>query len=534
MVIHMSPLRFGSAATDERVAVAEPEHDGWDDLLPPVIRFRVLAMAVVGPLITGYAAVAALLALITAVASRSHFSTAGVFAAAAPGWLAAHQVPVRIEGHVLGALPLLPTLVAAVLVGRTAAAAVHRLGLNTPRQAAVVIAAVAGGHALTGVLLALSCAAGPATVDPLAGFYYPALVAAAAATIGVARPTGLLELLRARMDGVALCGLRAGLLAVAALLTAGTLVVLLGLVTSLSTVRAMFEHNAPGVGSGLGLLLLSAGYLPNAVVAGVSFVAGSGFSMGTISLGPLHFTAGPVPGLPLLAALPDRAATWWALLLVVPVGIGVLIGRRLRDVADEPLARLRAAAVATGVVALAFVIMAGSAGGALGGGRYDPVDLHAAALSIALVAFVGVTAAAIAWFGGIRPEPDAPTDLLDDDPDPDTTNPDYPDSESTDPDYPAPDTTDPNYPHPDTTDPEHPALDGADPKYPDSDSADSVYPASGATDLNYSDSDTTDPKYPDPGSADPKYSSPDAPDPEYSALDGADPEYPVSDTTDSV
>jgi hypothetical protein len=483
MVIHMSPLRFGSAATRAHAPVAEPEHDGWEEVAPPVIRFRVLATAVVGPLITGYAAVAALLALITAVASRAHFTTTGVLAAAAPGWLAAHQVPVRIEGHVLGALPLLPTIASAVLVGRTSAGAVHRLGLHTPRHAAVVITAVAGGHALTGVLLALSCAGGPATVDPLAGFYYPALVAAGAATIGVARPTGLLDLLRARMDEVALCGLRAGLLAVACLLTAGTLVVLLGLVASLSSVRAAFAHNAPGPGSGLGLLLLSAGYLPNAVVAGVSFAAGSGFSMGTISLGPLHFTSAPVPGLPLLAALPSRAAAWWALLLVVPVGIGVLIGRRLRDAADEPLARLRGAAVATGVVALTFVIMAGSAGGALGGGRYDPVDLHAASLSIALVAFVGVTAAVIAWFGGPRPESDNPVGLLDDPPDPDSSDPDNPDPDTPNPDYPDRNETNPDHPESQSADPDDAEPDGAEPDVPDSEDAASDGPAPESLDL---------------------------------------------------
>src|SRR5256885_10656560 len=98
MVIHMALLRSGSAAIDP---VADAEPDEWDPV-PAVVRVRVLAMAVAGPLITGYAAVAAVLALVTAVASRAHFTTAGVFAAAAPGWLAAHQVPIRIEAHELG------------------------------------------------------------------------------------------------------------------------------------------------------------------------------------------------------------------------------------------------------------------------------------------------------------------------------------------------------------------------------------------------------------------------------------------------
>lgn len=411
----MAPLRFGLAATDEYDAVAEFEDDEYG-AVSLACRVRVLAMTALGPLITGYAAVAALLALVTVVASRAHFSTIGVLASAAPGWLAAHQVPVRIDGHELGVLPLLPTIAALVLVARTASGAAHRLELETPREAAQVVGAVVGGHAVFGVVLALSCSGGPATVDPLAAFYYPSLLAGLASIIGVARHSGLLALVLERVDEVALRGVRAGLLAVACLLAAGAFILTFGLVTSVPTIRELFARNASGFGSGLGMLMLSVGYLPNGIIAGSSFVAGSGFSMGAISVAPLDFTPGPVPGFPLLAALPEEPAAWWPVLFAVPIGIGVLVGRLLRDVAEEPMARLRAVAVATGVVALVFVILAGSAGGRLGGGPFDPLDLHAASLSVALVAWIGLTGAAVAWFTGIRLELDGPGGLLDDDP----------------------------------------------------------------------------------------------------------------------
>src|SRR5437867_6174580 len=115
------------------------------EVLEPVSvagRARVLAMAALGPLVTGYAAVAAMLALVTSVASRAHFSTVGVLTAAAPGWLAVHQVPLRIGGHLLGALPLLPAVAAVLLIGRTASGAVHRLGFDTPRQSVQVVAVI--------------------------------------------------------------------------------------------------------------------------------------------------------------------------------------------------------------------------------------------------------------------------------------------------------------------------------------------------------------------------------------------------------
>lgn len=408
----MAVLRFGDAATDEDDAVVEFEDER--DAVSLGTRVRVLAMITIGPLITGYAAVAAIFALVTAIASRAHFSTTGVLAAAVPGWLAAHQVPVSIEGHELGALPLLPTLVALVLIGRTAAGAALRLELYTPREGAQVVLAIVGGHAAFGVALAFLCADGPVTVDPLAAFYYPLLLASVAAILGVARQCGLLELALDRMDAVALRGLRVGIFAVVGLLAVGALALALGLVTSIPTVRNLFAHNAPGFGSGLGMLLLSIGYLPNAVIAGTSFVAGPGFALGEVSVGPLDFRGGPVPGVPLLAALPEEAAMWWPLLFALPIGVGVIVGRLLRDVDDEPMARLRAVAVATGVVALVFVILAGSAGGPLAGGPWDPVNLRAASLSVALVAWIGMTGAGVAWFTGVRPEPDGPEGLLDD------------------------------------------------------------------------------------------------------------------------
>jgi hypothetical protein len=422
-VIGMASLHLGLSIDDEPVEVPTP-----------AARVRVLVLAAVGSLVTGYAAVAAILALVTAIASRAEFTTAGVLRAAGPGWLAAHQVPVRIEGHVLGALPLLPTIAAVALVARTASGALHRLGYDTPRQAVQVIAAVAGGHAVFGVALGLWCSGCPATVDPLIACCYPGLLAAVGAVFGVARDGGLLWLALDRIDDVALRGLRVGVLAVAALVAAGALVVVTGLVSSLPSVRELFAHNASGPGSGLGLLLLSAGYLPNAALAGVSFAAGPGFGIGAISVGPLDFAGGRLPGLPLLAALPERAAVWWPVFLVLPIGIGVLVGRLLRDADPEPAARLRAVGVATGVVAVTFLVLAGMAGGQLGGGRFDPVDLHATTLCLALAVWVGSTAAAVAWFGGPRPEPEGPVGLLDDEEEPGEEPEDEPEPELADED----------------------------------------------------------------------------------------------------
>ncbi|RLK60911.1 DUF6350 family protein [Actinokineospora cianjurensis] len=369
--------------------------------LPRSLRVRVLAVAAVGPLLTGYAAVAAVLALVTAIAPRALFTTSGVLAAAVPGWLGAHQVPVRIEGHELGALPLLPTLLVLVLAWRTAAAAADRLAVETPREAGQVVGAIVGAHAVAGLSLALLCSDGTVTIDPLAGLYYPALLSGIAAVAGVLPRAGLSHMLSDRMDAIALRGLRAGLLAVAALLASGAAVLTLALALSFPTVKHLFA--VEGIGGGIGMLLLSLGYLPNAVVAATAFSAGPGFSLGSVVVSPVDFHGGVVPPLPLLGALPEHGQAWWLLLFAFPAAVGTLVGWVLREVDESPTVRVRAVVVASVVVAMAFAVLGGAAGGALGGGPFHPLDLRAAWLSVALVAWVALPGAVVAWTAGPQP-----------------------------------------------------------------------------------------------------------------------------------
>ncbi|MCP2272438.1 cell division protein PerM [Actinokineospora diospyrosa] len=387
------------------------------------LRGRVLAVAAVGPLLTGYAAVAAVLALVTAIAARALFTTPGVLAAAVPGWLAAYQVPVRVEGHELGALPLLPTLLVLVLVWRTAAAAAERLAVATPREAGHVVGAIVGAHAAVGLTLALLCSGGTVTIDPLAGLYYPALLSGIAAVAGVVPRAGVSHVLSERMDAVALRGLRAGLLAIAALLAAGALVLTLALALSFSTVKGLFA--VEDFGGGVGMLLLSLGYLPNAVVAATGFAAGPGFSLGSVVVSPMDFSGGAVPPLPLLGALPEHGQPWWLVLFALPGAVGTLVGWVLREVDESPRMRLRAVAVASVVVAMAFAVMGGASGGALGGGPFHPLDLRAAWLSLALVAWIAIPGGLVAWTSGpqpvvVEPEPlDEEFDETSDSDDPD-------------------------------------------------------------------------------------------------------------------
>jgi hypothetical protein len=409
-------------------------------------RIRVLAFAALGSIVTGYVAVATLLALVTAIAPLAHFSTTGVLVAALPAWLAAHQVPLEIDGLELGMLPLLPTAAMILIAARAASGAAERLGLYGPWQAGQAVGTIALAHGGGGLAVALLDSQ-QVSADPLAAFYYSALIAGLAATVGVLRPCGLWAMFVARTDPVAVCGLRSGAFAVLTLLAAGGAVLTFGLLTSVPTARELFAIAGPGLGDGIGMLLLSIGYVPNAVIAGVAFLAGPGFSMGGVSVSPLDFTGGSVPSVPLLAAMPEEPAAWWPVLFVLPLGVGVLVGRRLADVSTDPFARVRGATVAASVVAVVFVVLAGCAGGRVGVGPFDPASLRAAAVSLMLVLWIGVPAAITAWLSGPRPARADPPGLLEPDnllpDDPETDDPETDDLKGDDLEPDDPPTNDP-------------------------------------------------------------------------------------------
>ncbi|MDU0293150.1 DUF6350 family protein [Saccharothrix longispora] len=417
-----------------------------DSVRPPEFsraeRARVLTTTAAGSVVVGYAAVAALLALISSTAAHASFSTTGVLTAAAPGWLVAHHVPLRFDGGQLGLLPLLPTALVMLLVYRAAASAADRLGLFEPLQARSVVFSIAGTHAVVGGVVAfLMGDDGVVRATPAVAFFGCAAVSGVAAVAGVAQRCGLVEVVFERVDPVARRGLRAGALALFALTAAGALVLTLGLLFSWSTTASLFDQTGGTIGTGLGIWLMCLAYLPNAVVGALSYVVGAGFSIGSAVVRPLEFVGGPVPAVPLLAALPEEQAGYLPLVLVVPGALGVLIGFSLRDAAGTPRARVRAVLVAAVTAAVGLLVLAAVSGGALGAGAFNPVTIPAGLLAVLTMAWITVPGAVVAWFSGPRParvrapEPQPVFEAAAEEPEPDS-DPD-PDSgaESADDEY---------------------------------------------------------------------------------------------------
>lgn len=369
-------------------------------------RLRLLLAVAMGTVLVSYAV---LVPSAAAVVLSGGLPLDAAFGAAVPLWLAAHLIPLVLDGRPLSVLPLLPAIGVLLVVAAGAGWAVRRLGGRTRTDAGVVIAAIAGAHAAVAVL---SSALLPATaglaVAPWSAMVGGGLVAGVGAGAGVLRWCGLPADWVARVPRWLRHGVLAAGVALAGLLTVGALVLAAGVVARAGAVTASFAELAPNGSAGVGVALLALAYLPNAVVAAVSWSLGPGLTVGTGTSTPFQVALGEPASFPLLAVLPDNPPPGWAgLVLLLPVVVGVLTGLRCHRAA--PAERLPATLAASVLVAMAAAVLADLAGGRLAAGPFDPVRVPPALVGTSVLLLVGLPALLVYLFrmglGG--PEPDA-------------------------------------------------------------------------------------------------------------------------------
>lgn len=351
--------------------------------------------------------IATTLALVTLVAANSDLT--GTLGAIAGSWFAVHLVPLSIGGTSLGVAPLLPTLIIGWSVARTVH---HAVDSDTDRRVLrwVFAASMAGPLAVTAIALAVakdaSTVIGLSSPNALVAFSWVAGVHAAASGTGllfacwdsVVIHRGLPDWVRALVAPF--------VRALSILAAGGAAVVLLALLVSWETAGALLESGGDVVGM-LGLTVLSVLYLPNIVIGALAMATGSTAGFGEASVSLFSTTGGPLPPLPILAVLPEGSAqTIWVVMLVVPIGAGLLLGR---DCAIRS-ADIQVAVSSVWVVAAAAGALAALLGYAAGGnlGTFGTVEVTVwsfGLLTFAWLAVVGSASAAFVVWRRAEPEP---------------------------------------------------------------------------------------------------------------------------------
>ncbi|MEV6277814.1 DUF6350 family protein [Nocardia sp. NPDC051832] len=303
----------------------------------------------------------------TLLTARSGLTgTAGAIAAS---WLAAHQVPLVIGSTQLGLLPLLPTGLVLWLTWRETQRAVEP---DSSRADLIWLAgaAVAGPLLVTAVCSAVAeDASGVVALQPpnaLAAFGWVFLLQLLAAAAGIASRTGHQLVSRLDLPEWVISAGYAARRTTLRLLAAGAAVTVLSFLLHWSRIDDTYRAAGNAVGV-LGLTVLSLAYLPNVVLGAVGVLVGAGAQFGEASIGLFSVVGGPIPAVPVLAALPSGpAATWWLVFLLIPAALGALngldCGRTSPDQVTAPWATLTSAALTS----MALTLLAGISGGVLG------------------------------------------------------------------------------------------------------------------------------------------------------------------------
>lgn len=157
-------------------------------------------------------------------------------------------------------------------------------------------------------------------------------------------------------------------LAMSALLLAATLFVHWNLII------AVYEALDAGAAGGAVLTIVQLGFLPNLAVFALAWTSGSGFALGVGSqAGALGTAVGPLPSIPVFAAVPAGSLEYGFAALVVPVLAGTLAGwwflREGENHFDEWLSiKVRARWFTATVSTLALGAMVGAVAGLLAAG----------------------------------------------------------------------------------------------------------------------------------------------------------------------
>ena len=244
-------------------------------------------------------------------------------------WLLAHGADLHLEGAVVTAIPLGLSLWCAWLVFRAARWAGQVSQVDDLASLGLATVVIAGSYGSLALGVAVLSAGPRAEIDLVGAFLGSALLAAAAGAAGLVVGSGLRSEFRALLPGHVRAALFGGAVGLLALWTAGATLVALAVALrgeAVANVLARLRVDAGGAFFSLLLVLLIA---PNLAAWGSSYLLGGGFALGSGSVvAPSGVALGPVPAVPVLAAVPDSGAspTWLLSVLAVPVLCGLLVG----------------------------------------------------------------------------------------------------------------------------------------------------------------------------------------------------------------
>jgi hypothetical protein len=407
--------------------LTRPDHARTEAARPrPLVLIATLGgvMAALGPLV-----------VLLAIGVIGWFATdAGVHGAPRDGmrvgalaWLAGHGSGVTVMGARIAIVPLGITAVAAWSMWRLG----HRVGDSVSghgpdadrisdgeRDFTVPTAVVLflAGYAVVAVVVA-TLAAGT-TADPSLPrvLAWTVLLTAFVAAPAIATGSGRAAIWAAFLPAAVRAGAAVAGAVLARLLVVSTLVLLVALALSFDDAATMTSRLHPSPSEAGLYALANTAFVPNAALFTGSFLLGPGFAVGGATLvSPGAVVLGPLPVVPLLAALPATGtpAGWVGGLMALPPLVAAYAAFRALRGRLLSWDRLLLAGCGGGLVAgFGFAVLASLSGGAAGPGRMRFVGPFTRDVLVHSVTACGIGAllgasvlAVLAWRSTRTPRP---------------------------------------------------------------------------------------------------------------------------------
>lgn len=265
--------------------------------------------------------------LVWATAGSSSGNTADPLRAALWFFLVAHQVPLQLslsDATISGSLTYLPlgALVIPYIAARSGyLRMIESLGEPNTREKRNYIFGFAIPYSIIGYLIALLALGTTVKVPYFIGIPIIFFVVTISAYIA----SGILP--KHEMQFPWQRALRVALIVLALLLGISMLVTAISMVWHFSTIVDLTRVVEPGVFGGFALLFAQIFYLPNLSLASLSYLAGSGLTIGNGTLlSPWIHRIDELPALPILGALPVGLSNYTYALSALFILGGIVIG----------------------------------------------------------------------------------------------------------------------------------------------------------------------------------------------------------------
>jgi hypothetical protein len=383
------------------------------------------------------------LTLLWAVENNSTVDWMAAYRASADIWLAAHGVHITVPAQTIASVAAPDFVISIIPLGLTALiiGLAYRIGQRLATSSSLwpgwlAAAVVYGAFSLLVTTTAKSQLAFP---NEVAGTFLPPLVFVAAVMVGslFAKPADLgvanlpvaveREKLRAWLNKrweslgwwvnvVLPPALRAGTGIVVSLLGVSALAIALQLAFHWIDVIRLYEGMQLTLFGAILLTLGQIAFLPNFVMFGADWFTGAGFSIGTGSLvSPMGTQLGPMPALPIFAAIPTGQLTFGLVAIAVPIVASIVATIQIRSHASEmrfefanPISAALSLGIPVGLVAaLEFVVLNLLTRGAIGPSRFADVGGNPLITSLALFAEVTLVSTVAAFYTASPDAPDA-------------------------------------------------------------------------------------------------------------------------------